>query len=484
MKNLRANSVAFAIVLVSVAAYLPYAPARMYDFRAFYCAGKSISERADPYRLHPLQECERRTTAPGMPVDGDDVTVPAPLPGYLLAIFALLSTLPFGLCALLWIAASIAATVGSIALLRRVLGLPVATITVAIFLPAAIVAIPLGQLAPFVGCAIAMCAYGLASARWRLAAAGALATSADPAVAVVLCATLLVAVPATRAPILWGTAALATIALLTLGTDTNLEYVRTVLHAHAAGNVAERSQFSAAHFAWVVGLGSRTALVLGTVWYGCSAVVGVWVAARLRRKFGLAALAFVPPAFAVFGGLYVHFSQAVLAIPAYLMALREVPIRFVWLPAAIFVLAVPWLALAGFPPFGIALVALAIAYSRDIEDERRGLRLGLASAALLVVFFALGSTMIDVHASSFHLEAAQSSLAETAWSRYVEWRDPKPSRLFLMLELPTIVAFTACLAGLVFMSISEARSSSVRIRSASNVARRLNPGAESPMDSV
>jgi hypothetical protein len=369
VKELRSQVLTLAIALVALAGYLPFAPVRLYDFRAFYCAGKAVVAQADPYREHPLHECEREHSAPGMAVDADDVTVPAPLPGYVLAIFALLSRFPFAFCALMWVLASITAVVVSIELLRRVIGLPPATIAVIILLPAAIVAIPLGQPAPFVGCAIALCAYGLTFRRWRLAAAGALATSFDPAIALVLCATLVLSVPRTRLPIVLGSFALVAISLVTLGIDTNIEYIRGVLHAHAAGNVAERSQFSTSHFAWVAGLGISGSLLLGNLWFGCFGFAGIWIARRLRPRFGIAALALAPPAFAVFGGLYVHFSQLVLALPAYLMVLRQLSQKQAWMLSAIFVLAVPWLALAAFPPFAIALVALAIAYAGKIGGK-------------------------------------------------------------------------------------------------------------------
>jgi hypothetical protein len=484
MKLLRAHGLALAIVLVSLAAYLPFAPVRLYDFRAFYCAGTAIRAHADPYRLHPLQECERTTAVPAMPENKDGATVPAPLPGYVLAGFALLSLLPFGVAVAVWIAASLAALLASIALLRHVVAVPVPAIAVAVVLPAAIVALPLGQSAPFVVCAIALCAYGLWSGRPRLAAIGALATAADPAVALVLCATLLIVVPATRATILAGTAALAALALLTLGADTNLEYVRTVLHAHAAGNVAERSQFSTTHFAWVAGLASRPALVVGNVWYACSAATGIWVAFRLRRTLGVAAPALIPPAFAVFGGLYVHYSQIVLAVPAYLLMLGRMPEKAPWLSAAIFVLAVPWLALAGFPPFAFALVVLAIAYMREMHDVRSGVRLGLASGALLVVLFAVAALTATPASAPFVPLAGSNPLAEEAWSRYIAWRDVAPNRLFLALELPTIAAFCACLARLVWMGIGGGNALGSPLGCRPTLGRRLNPGAKSPMDSV
>jgi hypothetical protein len=453
MTHLRSRGLAIAIVALSLAGYLPFAPARLYDFRAFYCAGMAITAHTDPYRERSLHVCERTTSVPGMQVDSDDVTVPAPLPGYVLAIFALLSVLPFGISALVWIVALVAALVASVELVRRVVDVPAVTVFVTVGLPAAIVALPLGQTAPIVGCGIALCAYGLTFSRWRLAAAGALATSVDPAIALVLCATLLFAAPATRATILCGTAALAALALLTLGVDVNVEYLRAVLPAHAAGNIAERSQFSATHFAWVAGIGSRAALAIGKLWYAGAALAGGWIAVRLRPKFGIAALAFVPPAFAVFGGLYVHFSQLTLAIPAYLLLMRRSSPKLLWMPAAIFVLAVPWLALTAFPPFAVALVVLGIAYAGELRDTPFGTRLGLGAGALLIVFFAVALVLIRIPASTFHTVVGPDALAEVAWSRYVAWRDAKPNPLFLVLQVPTVVTFTACLAALFWKGV-------------------------------
>ncbi len=444
VERARANGLNITIALILLAGYLPFAPVRMYDFRAFYCAGKAVAAHADPYREHPLGECERTSSAPGIPADSVEVTVPAPLPGYALAPFALLSAIPFGPCALLWIVASLAALGATIELLRRTIALPTNTIAVAVALPASVVALPLGQLAPFVGCAIAACAYALTREKLNYAAAAAVATGLDPSIALPLCATLLIAVPATRPVIVAGTLLLAGISLAALGTDTNSEYLRAVLHAHAVGNIAERSQFSTTHFAWVAGARGESAVLLGELWFGVAAAIGAWTALRIRRSGSVAALALVPPAFAVFGGLYVHFSQLTLAIPAFLLTLAERP-RSWRLRSAIFILAIPWLALAAFPPFAIALIALALLYARSLEDRAAALRLGFASAALLIAAFCLALALLPHRGAAFRVPSTGNPLVQTTWSRYVAWRDERPNPLFLSLQLPTVAAFTLCL---------------------------------------
>src|SRR5579884_1561266 len=56
------------------------------DFTAFYCAGSVVRAHADPYLVEPLRGCERGLDEfPGAPAWH---VVPAPFPGYVLAIFA------------------------------------------------------------------------------------------------------------------------------------------------------------------------------------------------------------------------------------------------------------------------------------------------------------------------------------------------------------------------------------------------------------
>jgi hypothetical protein len=64
------------------------------DFRAFYCAGSVASQHLDPYTVAPLEACEAplglRSFFSGTPA----AVLPAPLPGYLIAFFAIFSLIP------------------------------------------------------------------------------------------------------------------------------------------------------------------------------------------------------------------------------------------------------------------------------------------------------------------------------------------------------------------------------------------------------
>lgn len=61
------------------------------DFRAFYCGGHVLMMGSDPYRVQPLLACENTVVAGSE----SGVAIPAPLPGYALATFALFALLPY-----------------------------------------------------------------------------------------------------------------------------------------------------------------------------------------------------------------------------------------------------------------------------------------------------------------------------------------------------------------------------------------------------
>src|SRR5579862_8531069 len=57
------------------------------DFRAFYCAGWVVRSGGNPYMEQPLHRCELATMAPSMARAWRDITIPAPLPPYVIAFF-------------------------------------------------------------------------------------------------------------------------------------------------------------------------------------------------------------------------------------------------------------------------------------------------------------------------------------------------------------------------------------------------------------
>jgi hypothetical protein len=93
-----------ALAIVSFVSARPnYTHSWPVDFNAFYCGGATAASHHDPYRTEPLRTCENE--ARGFPPGrGLQFAVPAPLPGYALAPFALLSRMPFRLASFVWVA--------------------------------------------------------------------------------------------------------------------------------------------------------------------------------------------------------------------------------------------------------------------------------------------------------------------------------------------------------------------------------------------
>src|SRR5579884_4246568 len=73
-----------------------------FDFRAFYCAGRAVAQHADPYLSEPLHSCERTATDGYYRLFAARVALPAPLPGYDIAVFKILSRLPFAVAKNVW----------------------------------------------------------------------------------------------------------------------------------------------------------------------------------------------------------------------------------------------------------------------------------------------------------------------------------------------------------------------------------------------
>jgi len=107
--------IAVTLALAGVSLLLAYhGSVERQSFKAFYCAGVAVKERADPYRVEPLRACERRLAPSNLP---DGYVEPAPLPGYAMAPFGALAMLSPRLAALLFATLlALAATLSACAL--------------------------------------------------------------------------------------------------------------------------------------------------------------------------------------------------------------------------------------------------------------------------------------------------------------------------------------------------------------------------------
>jgi hypothetical protein len=394
----------------------------MGDFRAFYCAARVTSQRANPYLAQPLRACEIAIGRNLFFRKNPGVTIPAPLPGYVLAALEPLGALPFVLAATLWTTLLLCACAACVATLSRFAGIewPVALAVFALSL--CTISLPFGEVVPIALACICAAAYYAWRSRWRTAALFAAGAMVEPHLALPVCLALAVWAPATRLPLALSLGVLAILALAVLGPGTNFEYFTSVLPAHALSEAARDTQYSLTAVVFSLGAPGSVALRMGLLWYGAMLALGTLVAGRLARKTGNNAF-FVcaPPAFAVFGGTFIHVTQIAAALPAAVLLISSEKKEQYWLAAiALLLLAVPWswaispaLIIAPLFPVGY------LAWHYWNGKARIALLAALSAAVLLLGLVALvrGEPALAVHARTL---AFDPRLAEATWSNFAQ----------------------------------------------------------------
>jgi hypothetical protein len=423
---------------------------RFFDFRVFYCAGQAERLGADPYREHPLYECEQNVGAPERSPVQSGVTAPAPFPGFVLALFAALARLPFSVALFVWEGAAVAAVGCAVMLVARTTRTTILANAIALGFPAAVVGLPLGQVTPFILLALAGCGVLLASGKPRWAALAALGAMLDPHVGLALVLGLFIGVRAARSVLVAGTFGLAALGLAVSGPLREWEYLRSVIPAHALAGVADAGQFSVTHFAFIAGARPALAVTLGSLWYAGALVVGITLALCLRARLGSAVMAYVPPAFAVFGGTHTHAQQIALAIPAFMLlyAFTSGRRRAAWVVVTFFA-AIPWLSIAPSPWIYLGPPVLAVIFARELECGRHALRVGAAAGVTLGIILLAFSRSHLPRALVMHTVAG-NPLADDSWQAFMQALFVPPESWYLVAKAPTVIAFLilfAVLAG-------------------------------------
>jgi hypothetical protein len=395
--------------------------ASLFDFRAFYCAGRAVVQQRDPYLTEPLRACWNASKGfpPGY---GVAFAVPVPLPGFALAPFALLALLPFPAAATLWVLMLLGSFVATVVLLARLCEARPETIFAALFLSEGLRSVFLGQTVPVVCAATVAAAFLLARGRERAAALAGALTLFEPHLGVPVCLALFIARPRARLPLAACGLGFALLSLAVLGVAANLEYFRDVLPAHALSEIANEEQYSLSYVAHAAGLGERAAGALGTLSYVVMLVAGIAAGRIAAARTGAPALlVLVPPAFAVLGGPFVHVQQLAIAVPAALvLAGTRLPLARAC-RAAVFLLAIPWgaLALVGLNLPVVCGVAFVLA--RELF-ELSVARAALAGAALGAVALALVGSLGEHPVPPLGPVDSRDALAlaETGWRKFIE----------------------------------------------------------------
>jgi hypothetical protein len=428
----------------------------MGDFRAFYCAGSAIAHGANPYLEEPLRTCEATAAPPAEPAFLHPVAVPAPLPPYALLMFVPFAALPFSVAAALYAALSIAAMALSVVLLQRVTGASSVMLNLVLAAITATVTYYVGQPMPLVFAALAGAAL-LARRGWWIAASVCVAiASIEPHVALAaIVGIMLVSARARATLVLCGLALLAG-SLLGLGPAVTVSYVRDVLPAHALANAYEW-QFSLTSILTSHGIAAEPAIRAGEVMFAAMVALGVFVANRLRAMTGDAALmVIVPPAFAVFGGVHVHFQQVAIAFPALLFAFVHYPRVRTFAAGGLAFAMIPWNVLGSTVLSGCAPL-LAGTFGAMALGRRAGLV--ITFGALTIVLSLLALALLGFGPPTAHFVARAypaSGLAELSWGDFSHATLMRPSLMMEWLRFPTIAGLGCGLFALVRIAFERA----------------------------
>lgn len=421
----------------------------MGDFRAFYCAARVTASGSNPYRLEPLRSCETSLGMTSFFKKNPGIAIPAPLPGYSLAALVPLAMLPFPLAAGLWALILVLGCLACVLTIARFAAIAWETALAIVALALAALSLPFGEVVPLaLGC-IALSGYFGWQQRPRAAALAAAGAMIEPHLGLPVCIALAVWLPATRVVLAAAFGALGLLSIAAIGPAVNFEYFASVLPAHALSEATRDTQYSLTAVLAAVGLPLGAAVRGGTLWYAAMLVSGAFVAGRLaRRTSNPAFLACVPPAFAVFGGTFIHVTQIAAALPAAaLLVTYTTRTARALAIVALLALAVPWDWVISPALILAPLVPVAYLAWRYTSETKFALAAGLSAAAIL-----LG--LIELVAASPHLAshaiapAIDPRLAEASWSHFTQ----KGSTNVLagwMLRLPTWTGLALLLALLV-----------------------------------
>lgn len=436
------------------------------SFKAFYCAGRAVDARANPYRVEPLRSCERGVSPDPLP---SSFVEPAPLPGYAILPFAVLATLPSRAAAIVYalvLACATVLTATSVASLARMSRLAV----LAAFAPLALLNVAFGETAPLATLALALAAVALIRERWHLAGAATVLALVQPNVALPAVIAVFLFAPRTRAAVTIAAAALVLTTVLALGPATSIEYLRDVLPAMFRAELVASDQFSFARVLFELGLPAAACATIARLAFVVMLVGSIVIAHAIARRHARRdALVLVPPAVALLGSLYVHDLQIIAALPAafviaYLLRISSYRI----VAAAALLLLVPvWtqnLGRAVAMLDAIAAGAASFCLSRG-EFVRRLAVPALGGLAIVACVAALQRVEPPIRTpANFSAQvAAPNAPAADAWGEYLRV-NPSRTQSRYVTQLPTWL-------GLVLLTLASLRLTRGRTRHASSAAR-------------
>lgn len=441
-----AQVVALALIAGLVAWHFLRTARQAGDFIAFYCGGRAVAAQADPYLIEPIRSCEHSLSR-GF---AHNATLPAPIPGYVLAAFALLSYLPYSAAALIYaIATLIALGIEAVAVAALTRASPF--LVLAALAPMAYVCLNLGQFMP-ISASAGLAVSALLVARKQYTAAGIVCcvSMIEPHIALTAVLALLLWVSKARLAIAACGLVLLAVSLLTTGLSENWEYVTAVLPGMQRAETAYAMQYSTSWLAHVAGAPEGLALGIGTLSY----LVLLIITLPLVRAFAAASnaeesMVLLSPLAAIIGAAFLHITQLIFALPAALYLLYRPAGGTRLCAAALLLVMVPWLIFAlerpsPFLAFTVAMVA-AVAYGagKIVKGNDVSRRLYAAGSVLVMLVLIaairqvpIGSVRPNLVAQSRIATLSPHALSTQAWQMAIE-ASPDLTRRAFAAKIPT-----------------------------------------------
>ncbi len=417
-----------AIIIAAIVIFtaLESATTSAFDFRAFYCAGAAVQQHANPYRTEPLHSCERDRTDGYFAAFSRAVALPAPLPGYDIAIFAPLSRLPFVAAKVVWnIVITIAIGIALLALVRLT-GISFLAVFSALWLSFLLPSLQFGELIPLAVAAICVAALFAHQGRWAAAGVASAVALVEPHLGLPVCIALAFWAPKARMTLLACAAALALISIRTLGIAQNVEYFSTVLPLHALSEIGSDAQLSLSVVLHYLGIADTTALRIGAIWYAAVVVLAVYASRALARRCSDGAfLIAVPAALAVVGGSFIHVTDMVAALPLAMLAYARIPQYRLAFIGAIILLALPWWHLALLlhqRQYEIVPMTAAVGLYLAWDLSRRNVRFALGWSAAVLAALVGSNAWYVASSDAYHRTAPPVHIAidraypEASWA--------------------------------------------------------------------
>lgn len=466
---MRKNAPAIAAALILIAWQLHVSSksaAFLGDFRAFYCAAAAVAHGANPYAASAIYACERSPMPFGLYHATPGVAVPAPLPGYALLAFVPIALLPYLAACAVWIAILLATVFASARSLAILLDRPYDQALWTLLAGFAIISLPFGELGSIIVAAVLWLAVALVRGAWTWAALASGVAMILPHVALPALIGVFLFVPQMRTRLIVVACALLALDLLCGGPAIALSYVRDVLPAHARSEIGSTAQYGMTWILHGLRTSDRAAIVGGEISYAIMTLLGL-LAARLFviRTRSAAYAALIPPAFAVLGGTFMHYTQIMVAIPAALLLFDRSSnqrARAIF-GAALLLLVVPWAWALGQPVLVVvyAIVCGVVAGHVLRWGAAAALRVAFASVVLTGGIILAGYHFGPGLSTHVHAISVQGGLAQASWEQFVRSQRASTGIVWWIAKAPTWIGLLVLALGCAYVLTKERFEQSV-----------------------